>query len=125
MSDTFDHMCDAYERHWNGDGDSYSSRGGYSNYSNYNYDSLYYHKKYYFSSSRPVGDSYQIFYSDGTSFYVPKSLVKNKTESSCYIHNCFKPNRKIYSDKRIKCKPNENEERKEPTIPWEEAQYYL
>ena len=119
MSDTFDHMCDAYERHWNGDSDGYSSRGGYSNY---NYDSLYYHKKYYFSGSRLVGDSYQIFYSDGSSFYVPKSLVKNKTESSCYIHKCFKPNRRMYSDKRPESK---KEDRKEPTIPWEEAQYYL
>lgn len=123
MSDTFDHMCDAYERMWNGDENYYSSKNYRS--SNFNYDALYYHKKYYFSGSREVGDSYQIFYSDGSSFFVPKSLVKNKTDSYCYIHRCFKPNPKMYTEKRIKCKPMKDGPERKPTIPWEEAQYYL
>lgn len=115
MSDCFDHMCDAYERHWGGDSDEprYYSR----NYSNFVKDPLYYHKKYYFSGFKSVGDAYQILYTDGTCFYVPKALVKNLTSSSCYILKTFKPRR--LHQKR------EQEERPKPTIPWDEAQYYL
>lgn len=120
MSDTFDHMCDAYERMWNGDdGKSYSYRSSYS------YDPLYYHKKYYFTGVRKVGGSYQIFYSDGSSFFVPKALVRKLTESSCYILQSFKPNRRYYSSTKQEHKQQEENERPKPTIPWEEAQYYL
>lgn len=114
MSDCFDHACDAWDRHLNGDDDYYPSRG------NYNYDrdpDYYFSKRVYFSSCRPVGSAYQIFFSDGSWFYVPKSLVRQKTDSMCKIHGSFKINRQYPKGKEP--------ERATPTIPWEEAQYYL
>lgn len=127
MSDCFDHMCDAYERHWNGE---WEEPRYYR--SSYNYNPLYHHTKIPYKSFKEISDKCYKFVFQHESklysfeLYVPKKLCKSFdfNKKTVFIHDSFAPKiTSVMFDKYAHEKVQTIRNNK--NIPWEEAKFYL
>ncbi len=105
MSDTFDHMCDAYDQAVNmGEGLELYDNTGDNQYKSYNSfgrisNPLYYHNQYFFKEikieTKGENGAYLFENNKGARYWVPKKLCRalDKELGSVWIWNKFKPKR--------------------------------
>lgn len=122
MSDTFDHMNDAWDRHLNGDCDNYRY---YSRGSTFKYNPYYYHTRLSYKSYKVLSDKcYRFLLENGHEVNIPKKVVKFDGDL-CYVHD------KFYQEFVLKVVMKKNKlvnagtPRDIKMIPWNEAQFYL
>lgn len=98
MSDTFDHMCDAYDQAVNmGEGLELYDNTGDNQFRNRHYDPLWYHREHSFSEikiqTKGENGAYLFEKENGDRFWVPKKLCRKLDEinGSVWILAKFKP----------------------------------